>query len=316
MQRIIEITNVIKALADESRVRILRILLRGSFQVGELVAVLDMGQSRVSRHLKILTDAGVLTAQREGTRMFYRVARDEAFGPKLASFLAGPLGAAPVHEDDTRLHAVWEERRDRSRDAFRRAAIDWSDAQAAFLGSPDTRPHLVGWLDGLDGVAVDVGTGTGELLRDLAVRFRRVIGIDGSAPMLERAREGVRAMGATNVELRLGDVEHLPLPEGEADVVVANMVMHHVSEPALALRELLRGLLPGGRLLIGDYTRHDNEWMREELGDQWLGFDPDEVAGWLRSAGFERIEVKRVTAESSPMGIFVARAHKPGTGQE
>lgn len=302
-------TTLIKALADESRVRIVRVLLHGAFQVGELVDVLDMGQSRVSRHLRILTDAGLLEAHREGTRVFYRIRRDEPVAAGLLRWLADTLPAAPQPHDDAALAAVWEARRDRSRDAFRRAAVDWSEAQAAYLGSPDTRPHLLGLVRDGD-VAVDVGVGTGALLPDLARRFRRVVGIDASAPMLERAREAVRGGELLNVELRLGEIERLPLDDGAADAIVANMVLHHASEPALAFRECFRGLRAGGRLLVGDFDRHDNEWMREELGDQWLGFDPEAIAAWLRAAGFQGIEIRRVASETSPMGVFVASATK------
>lgn len=305
-------TALTKSLADESRLRIVRVLLHGAFQVGELVDVLDMGQSRVSRHLRILTDAGLLEAHREGTRVFYRM-RHEPLTTALVRWLAETLPGAPHPQDDARLAAVWEARRDRSRDAFRRAAVDWSDAQAAYLGSPDTRPHLLALLGG-GTLAVDVGVGTGALLPDLARRFQRVVGVDASAPMLERARETVRGGDLGNVELRIGEIERLPLEDGTADAVVANMVLHHASEPGLAVRECFRSIRAGGRLLVGDFESHDNEWMREELGDQWLGFDPEAVSAWLRQAGFQDIEIRRVTNETSPLRVFVASATKERTG--
>jgi ArsR family transcriptional regulator len=310
LEPLADVTVTLKALADESRVRIVRVLLHGAFQVGELVSVLDMGQSRVSRHLKILSEAGLLSAQREGTRVFYRLRRDANGASGLVAWLASRLPSVPHPQDDARLHAVWEARRERSRDAFRRAALDWSDGQAAYLGSPDTRAALLSAVEERAQLAVDVGVGTGALLGPLSERCERVIGVDSSAPMLERAREHARGMA--NVELRLGDVERLPVEDGVADLVVANMVLHHVSEPALAFREFHRALRPGGRLLLGDYTRHDNEWMREELGDQWLGFEAADLSAWLEQAGFARVTIRCIRADSSPMEVFVATALSRG----
>lgn len=303
-----EPVTMLKALADAGRLTLARLLLEGAFNVGEITEVLAASQSTVSRHLRILQDAGLLDARREGRQVFYAWAA--APSPAAASLRAWVALHTPELAEATRrrVAVVWEARRERSASFF--ATVDAADPAAAWLGSPDCLPHLVDAVPAGARV-VDVGTGTGRLLESLCARAEQVIGVDGSREMLDQARERLAANGLSDVDLRLGDMAHLPLTSGEVDVAIVNMALHHAPEPLAVLRELRRVLAPGGTLLVGDFLPHDEEWMRETLADQWLGFAPSDLSGWLAQAGFDDVDVTPIPSETpGALGVFVARARR------
>jgi ArsR family transcriptional regulator len=160
----------------------------------------------------------------------------------------------------------------------------------------------------------DLGTGAGRLLASLRTRGKRVIGIDASPNMLARAAGLAREAGWTDVELRLGALEHLPLRDGEIDVAVAHQVLHHAAQPAIVLEEARRVLRPGGWLIVADFLPHDREWMREELADLWLGFDPAVLSRMLRTCGFLDVSLRKFQGRGDQLGMFVATARRPENG--
>jgi ArsR family transcriptional regulator len=297
------LTPVLKALADEGRLRLARLLLDGAFHVSELCDVLAARQSTVSRNLKILTDAGLLSARREGRLVFYAWRADEdAVRAQLRSLVLRH-GPPPDDAERRRVAHVWEERRARSADFF--AKVDAADPAAAWLGSPDCLPRLAAAVP-VGARVADVGTGSGRMLPLLSGRAAQVIAVDASPSMLDEAR---RAAGGAAVDLRLGDMSHLPLHDGEVDTAVVNMALHHVPEPRAALRELRRVLRPGGTLLVGDFLPHHEEWMRDRMADQWLGFAPDELSDWLLDAGFEGVRIEPIhSSRAGALSVFVAQA--------
>ena len=297
---------VLKSLADTGRFLLARLLLEGAFNVTEITDILQASQSTISRHLRILQDAGLLQGRREGRQIFYAWSPGlRPSGLSMRTFVAshGPALPEAVRR---RVARTWEERRVRSAAFF--ATVDPSDHAAAWLGSPDCLPHLIQAVP--EGATVaDVGTGTGRLLELLQTRARKVIGIDASPEMLSQARGRLTASGARDIDLRLGDMDHLPLEAAEVDCAIVNMALHHVPEPASVLRELRRVLAPGGMLLIGDFLPHDEEWMRETLADQWLGFAPSDLDHWLDQAGFTDVDVTPLPSDSpGALDVFVARA--------
>lgn len=307
--------TTLRALGDASRLRLLSVLQEGAFNVNELVGILGLGQSRVSRHLKILLDAGLVTARREGSWVYYELSPrwlSEGGDPMLAEL--GPALAARVARDGEAIQACHERRRERAETFFRGVAARWDRRRDEILGPPR---HLDFLLEGIPHATtiVDLGTGTGLLLAPLCERAEHVIGVDSSPEMLDVARENARALGLENVDLRLGRLEHLPLADRQADVMIANMVLHHVARPPAALDEIRRGLEPRGQLVLADFRRHEREEYRESLGDLWLGFAEAELGRWVREAGFD-IE----TIESVPDGnpdqpeVFVLKARKRGEG--
>ena len=294
-----DLLRIHKALADETRLRLAAILRRFELNVGELVAVLDMGQPRISRHLKILVEAGLVDCRREGLWAFYSAA---AAGPgrRVLDCTAAILDGQEYGVDASRASAVVRERVQATRRFFDAVAGQWRDLAREVLGDLDLPGEIAKRVP--EGAAVaDLGCGPGELLERLSPRACLVIGVDNSPRMLELASARLNGKAATKgrsagrdpqmiragVSLRLGDLTHLPLREGEVQAAVLSMVLHHLPDPVAALAEARRVLCPGGMLLIADFDRHENEAMRVQYGDARLGLDRQTLTAWLAQAGFE-----------------------------
>ncbi|HBG05538.1 MAG: ArsR family transcriptional regulator [Geobacteraceae bacterium GWC2_58_44] len=300
--------DLLKALADPCRLRLVAVLLRGEFTVQELTRILGMGQSRISRHLKILTEAGVLSVKRQGTWSYYGAGEENAFFGAIRPAFERELEQLPERREDlAALALALEERRRRNLEFFDRHARQWDSLSRTLLPVPDYLEHLLALVPSV-ATLLEIGVGTGALLPDLARRAARVIGVDHSPAMLDEARRRLAAGGETGIELRLGEMSHLPLPDGGAGCVVANMVLHHAADPLAVLHEISRVLQPDGSLILADLARHEREWAREQLADQWLGFEEDELQGWLTAAGLGSFEVQRLGAAVGQEEVLLVRA--------
>lgn len=300
--------TTLKALADPTRLRLLAVLARGEFTVQELTAILSMGQSRISRHLKILVAAGILSVKRQGTWGYYRLGEKSPFFREIWPSLEGRLDLLAERRSDLEgVARILETRRSRSREFFDRHARQWDELARTLLPVAD---YLTPLLEKIPPCAtlLEVGVGTGGLLGPLRQRADRVIGVDHSPAMLEEARKRLSVEDLAGVELRLGEMAHLPLSDGEAQVAILNMVLHHAPQPSAVLAELARVLAPGGTLLIADLARHEKEWLRERMADQWLGFGEDELQGWLVSAGFDGADCRLVSGLRDEQGVLICRA--------
>lgn len=273
-----------KALADATRLRLLGVLCRHELNVNELVQILEMGQSRISRHLKILSASGLLVSRREGLWVFYNV-------PQAGETRAFIDAVRPFFEKDPAFKrdldmasGLIEERVHKTRQFFNAIAEDWDKLSREVLGDFDLPLAVAGRMPGCR-VAADFGCGTGNVIRAMLGKAETVIGVDGSPRMLELAK---RRFSRENgrVSLRIGELSHLPLADGEADFASLNMVLHHVPRPVDVLAEISRVLAPGGLLVLTDFNRHDDENMRNEYGDHWLGFDAGALRDLLARAGF------------------------------
>jgi SAM-dependent methyltransferase len=271
-----------KALADETRLRLVRILTRQELAVGEIVAVLGMGQSRISRHLGILVGCGLLTSRRDGAWTFYSATasgREAGFLACLAPYLdtVGP------EADLLAVSEVLRQRRLETKRFFNAIAPDWAAMRREVLGELD----LAGLVRAVmpDGIALaaDLGCGPGDLLPVLAERSGAVVGVDSSPSMLALAERRVVGLPGG---VRMGELEHLPMADGEADFAVICLTLHHLPDPALALAEARRVLAASGRLVVIDFTPHGDESMRGRFGDRWLGFSREKLSDWLDRAGF------------------------------
>ncbi len=271
-----------KALADETRLRLVRVLSRHELSVGEIVTVLGLGQSRVSRHLGILVGCGLLTSRREGAWTFYAVA---AAGPAAAflACLAPYLDAAGPKEDLLAVDEVLRQRRLETRRFFNAIAPDWTDLRREVLGEVDPAALVRQVMPEGVSRAADLGCGPGEMLPVLAERAGTVIGVDSSPSMLSLAE---RRTAGLPVSVRMGELEHLPMADGEVDFAVICLTLHHLPDPAAALAEARRVLAPTGRLVVIDFTSHEDEAMRRRFGDRWLGFSREKLVDWLGRAGF------------------------------
>ena len=302
--------DLFKALADPCRLRLAAVLLRGEFTVQELTRIMGMGQSRISRHLKILTEAGVASVKRQGTWSYYRAGEGNAFFGAIRPAFEQQLERLPERDDDlAALAAVLEERRKKSLEFFDRHARQWDTLARTLLPVPEYLGRLLELVPEVT-TLLEIGVGTGALLPLLSARAAEVIGVDHSPAMLDEARRRLAADGQLGVELRLGEMTHLPLMDGGAGCVVANMVLHHAADPLAVLQEIVRVLEPEGCLVLADLGRHEREWAREQLADQWLGFEEEELQSWFRSAGLERLELVLVAATPGQEEVLLVRGVK------
>lgn len=285
-----------KALSDETRLRLVHILLHYELSVNELVHILDMGQSRVSRHLKILTEAGLLTSRRDGLWVFYATPRTGEEREFLSAITPFVHPDAAMRADINMAAQILEERALKTRQFFNAIAEDWDELNREVLGAFDLAEAVCKAVPEGCGTAVDLGCGTGAVLSRMLPRSRSVIGVDGSARMLEICRRRFTPEDITEgrVSLRIGELSHLPLRDREADFACINLVLHHLSDPAEALREIRRIMALGGRLFVADFQRHADETMRSRYGDRWLGFDEQQLGLDLNTAGFAVLHCKHM----------------------
>jgi ArsR family transcriptional regulator len=307
--------KVFKTFSDPTRLRILALLEREELAVQELMEILGMAQSRVSRHLAILREAGLLRDRRDGTFVFYRFEAAQA-GPwrdawELAKrSLDGDLTTA---SDTGALARVMTARSARTRSYFDSVGPEW-DAVRKVFNDDALRARGIARLIAPDLVVADIGTGTGVLAAELAELGLHVIAVDNSARMLEAARTKLAHDLRGRVELREGDVASLPIGDAEVDAALAHMVLHYLASPTEAVREMARIAKPGGTIVVVDFVRHQHEWMRQELGVHWLGFSQQEVAGWFAAAGLDdfHLEVHQAPAAGRDLpATFIASARVP-----
>ncbi|MDX2193984.1 MAG: metalloregulator ArsR/SmtB family transcription factor [Gemmatimonadales bacterium] len=294
-------------LADGTRTRLLALLERHELAVSELCQAVQLPQSTVSRHLKVLADERWLISRPDGTSRKYRMAEElPAASRRLWELVRDQLpGDLEVAQDAERLRSVLAERRSRTRAFFDSAATRWDAVRQEQFGAHLDAAVLAALAD--DGWTVaDLGCGTGRLLAALAPHVRRVIGVDGSREMLEAARGATAELA--NVELHQGELDALPLPDGAADLAVLGLVLHHLPDPARVVAEAARVLAPGGRLVVVDMLAHAREEYRITMDHQWLGFAAPQVLGWFRQAGLEAGRVVPLPADPAAKGpmLFVA----------
>jgi ubiquinone/menaquinone biosynthesis C-methylase UbiE/DNA-binding MarR family transcriptional regulator len=307
--------RILKTLADPTRVRILALLEREELAVQELMDVLGMAQSRVSRHLAILREAGLVQDRRDGTFVFYRAAPlDQGAWRDAWALVRASLARDSTHERDAAaLGRVIGERAARTRRFFDSVGPEW-DALRKVFHDDLLRARAVTRLVDPGLVVADIGTGTGVLALELARLGLRVIAIDHSPRMLEAARAKARAEGLAGIDLRQGDARALPLENGEVDAALAHMVVQYLASPAEALREMARAVRPGGAVVVVDFLHHDHEWMRQELGVTWLGFTQGEIAAWFADAGLGELRIETEAAAAGGRDLpatFIASARRP-----
>ncbi len=297
-----ELQRVFKTLSDITRMRILRLLAQEELMVQELMEVLGMAQSRVSRHLAILREAGLVSDRRDGTYVFYRFAApdDELWKEGWALTQKG-LDADPAAiRDSTLLRQVIEARSAQPRNFFDAVGPEWDGLRKVFNDAA-LRAQAVARLVPPRLKVADIGTGTGILACELASLGLDVIGIDQSARMLEAARSKVDDQHfppGGRVELKRGDAEQIPLADGEVDAALAHMVLQYLASPGDAIREMARVVKPGGIVIAVDFVSHDLQWMEQELGVVWRGFASATVQQWFTAAGLVEVNVE----ESESLG--------------
>lgn len=290
--------SIFRALADPTRLRIIGLLRAMELSVGELAQVLGQSQPRVSRHVKILADAGLAVRRKEGSWVFLGLGPDVRTAPVVDAIEAWAAEEPGDHwtvADIARLAAVRADRAAAAEAYFEAHAAEWDAIRSLHVPESAVEQAIDDMLHGQPiGTLVDLGTGTGRMLELLGGKAASVIGIDRSPEMLRLARAKLAAAGIEKVDLRQGDIYALPLSSSAADTVVLHQVLHYAQQPAAAINEAGRLLVPGGRLLIVDFASHDREELRTTDAHVRLGFDDDQIGGWLEHAGLELASVREL----------------------
>jgi len=282
-----QLLSGLRAAAEPTRLRILALCARGELTVSDLTAILGQSQPRVSRHLKVLVEARLLQRLREGTWAFYRLS-DTGAAAGLARGLVGfiPEGNDVVARDLERLEAVKSLRADIASSFFRRNAGEWDDIRKLYINDEEVERALLALLPQREVHSLlDIGTGTGRILEVFGKEIDRGVGIDLSREMLAVARVNLDKLGLLNCHVRYGDMNQLPLTYESFDAVTFHLVLHYAEDPAAAVREAVRFLDPGGRLVVVDFAPHEEEKLRTEHAHRWLGFEDGEVRSWFKAAG-------------------------------
>jgi ArsR family transcriptional regulator len=295
-------------LGDLARLRMLRLLDAHELSVGELARALQLPQSTVSRHLKLLHESGWVVKRTEGTASLYRLVDDglEDEARALWHLAREQIGSGPtLIEDDARLAEVLAERRPDGHSFFGRIGHEWDHVREDLFGPQCTAEALLALVDPR-WVVADLGCGTGNGAELLAPHVERIIAVDREPAMLEAA--GKRLAALSNVEFRQGELTSLPIDDASVDAAIVLLVLHHLPEPRLAVRETRRILRPGGVLLVMDMVAHDREAYRHTMGHRHLGFDEKTVRGWEKDAGFASLAYRRLRPDTSAKGpgLFVS----------
>jgi ArsR family transcriptional regulator len=314
-----EASALFRLLGDEARLRLLRVLARDRFNVTELTGILGLAQSGISRHLGLLKDAGLVAEERSGAFTYYRLAPDvrsngngtAALWPVLESQFAAAEADAGVRADEARLQEVLRLRRENfdahtgpdTRDGRQLVpGRSWA-AWARALG------HLMPALD-----VVDIGCGEGYLTVEAARWARHVTAIDRSPEVLARAKALGARRHVANVTWKRGEMERLPIADRSMDLAVLSQALHHAADPAVVVAEAVRVVGPGGHVLLLDLRAHEESWVREQLGDRWLGFADETLRGLLADAGLHNVRVEvGARRVGDPFTVLIASGVKTRT---
>jgi ubiquinone/menaquinone biosynthesis C-methylase UbiE/DNA-binding transcriptional ArsR family regulator len=307
--------GVLKAVAEPTRLRLLALLARGELNVKDLTRILNQSQPRISRHLKLLAEAGLIERAPEGSWVYFRLA-DTGAGREVAARILKflELGDPVIVRDQIRAQSVQEERQAAAQSYFRSHAADWDKIRALHVAEAEVEAAVSDALGpGPFDLLVDLGTGTGRMLELFAPRFRRGLGLDLSPAMLAYARGKLERTGVAHAQVRQGNLYDLPLADRSADAVVMHQVLHFLSDPQRAVREAVRVLAPRGRLLIVDFAPHDLEFLRDEYAHERLGFAGPLIAQWCDDAGAEVVETRELAPKAASqkgkltVSLWVAR---------
>lgn len=304
-----DIVGLLRAAAEPTRLRILHLVQTGEFNVKDLTQLLGQSQPRVSRHLKLLGDAGLIERYQEGSWLFVRASAD----PATHAFVDRAL--AMIGKDDALLLRDAERAKQiRARRAllaqsyFNENASQWDRIRSLHVPELQVEEAMIDALGtGPFDLVLDLGTGTGRILELVAGRARRLIGVDTNREMLRCARVRLDSAQLLNCSVRQADIFDLPFPEASADAVILHQVLHFLHTPKMALAEAVRVLKPKGRLLIADFAPHAFEFLREEHAHVRLGFRSDEIMGWLKDCGMSPISYRELRADQNDeQGLTVA----------
>lgn len=304
---------MLRAAADPTRLRLLLILREAELTVTELTQILSQSQPRVSRHLKLLCEAGLLQRYKEGSWVFYRAA-DTIERAQFAGALAALAHSdtQPFESDRRQLEAVRKARTETAQAFFRANANEWERLRSLHAPEREVEAAVLRSVQGEPAQSLlDAGTGTGRMLELLGSHVQRGVGVDTSAEMLAIARDRLERTGLHHCQVRLADIYRLPFANANDvqgfDVALFHQVLHYLDDPQAAVVEAARVLKPGGRVLIVDFAPHDLEFCRTELAHRRLGFPDQEVQGWFQASGLHSAGSESIGTESGSAQMLVVK---------
>lgn len=320
MSRELSLADLFHALADPSRLRIVSLLREMELSVGELAHVLGQSQPRVSRHVRILSDCGLIGRHKEGSWVYLGLVAGEPTASVLTAIegLADHEARAQFSADSARLDSVRADRAEAARRYFEAHAATWDSVRSLHIDEDKVERAIEQALaDRPLGTLVDIGTGTGRMLELFAPRADRAVGVDRSSEMLRLARVKLEHAGIAGASLRQGDMYSLPLPDRSADSIILHQVLHYAQQPGAAIAEAARILAANGRLLVIDFAQHDRAELREQDAHLRLGFADDAIRGWFAAAGLGVDRIDRL--EGGELTVILWRGVKgpaPSARQE
>ena len=307
MAELAELVGVLKAAGEGTRLRLLALLADGDHSVKDLTEILKQSQPRVSRHLKLLADAGLVQRNAEGAWAYYGLAQD-GDGAALAQWLIARVDPndADRRRDIERQEAVRAGQQALATEYFAKVAGSWDLLRTLHVPEEAVEAAVVAALGGRKvETLIDLGTGTGRMLEVLAGSYKRGIGIDSSREMLAVARSRLARAGINHAQVRLGDIGDLDPAVGLADVITIHQVLHYFDDPGRMLAQARRLLKPGGEMIIVDFAPHDLEFLRSEHAHRRLGLSQPQMSGWAAAAGLEVEAVRMFPGENSERGLTV-----------
>ena len=307
MAELDELVGVLKAAGEGTRLRLLALLADGDHSVKDLTEILKQSQPRVSRHLKLLADAGLIERNAEGAWAYYGLAQ-EGDGAALAHWLIERVDNSDQERrrDIERQEAVRAGQQARATEYFAKVAGSWDLLKTLHVPEEAVEAAVAAALDGRRvETLIDLGTGTGRMLEVLAGAYKRGIGIDSSREMLAVARSRLATSGITHAQVRLGDIGDVDLAAGPADVIVIHQVLHYFDDPGRMLAQARRLLKPGGEMIIVDFAPHDLEFLRSEHAHRRLGLSQSQMSGWAATAGLRVEAVREFPSQTNERGLTV-----------
>jgi len=308
--RLDDVLTALRAAAEPTRLRLLALCAEGELTVSEVMHILGQSQPRVSRHLRLLTEAGLLERFREGSWVFHRLARDAEIAARLIELL--PPGDAQLALDRERLREVRARRAEAAAGYFSRNAPQWRELRRLYVTEHEVERVILSLLpeDGVESL-IDIGTGTGRMLEVFGGKAARAEGIDLSRDMLAVARANLEKAGLNHCAVRQADLYQLPFDGHAFDAAIVHQVLHYLDDPGRAIQEAARVLRPGGRVVIADFAPHDREDLREQHAHRRLGFADDEVDAWLRGAGLKTRYIEHLPGDPLTVTVWMATMAEP-----
>lgn len=293
------VVKSLRALSGPTRLRIIALLEKDELSVNELQEITGMGQSRISTHLGLLQDAGLLQSRREGKRTFYKLSAEPEQVEEIVRLAIKGAGELPEHAGDRiNLKRILKRRKEQAQIYFNQVAGRFDRVYGpgrSWQGFGHLLLRIVPPL-----VVADLGSGEGLISELLARRCKKVIAVDNSEKIVAYGAAKARKNGLKNLEFRLGDLQNPPIDSGSVDLVILSQALHHAESPPTAISAAHRLLRPGGMVMILDLLKHNFEKAHESYGDRWLGFAESDLHRWMEAAGFRKIEISVVAREEEP----------------